>query len=305
MNKEKDYIQFLAEIQERVEAHFKGNVKGEVCPSVKNNGVKVIGLLLKGKEERVAPNFYLEQQFIEWMRGLCTLEEVAEKICRAYGEEVKNNGNLLSQISFEWQEFRRMVFIRLINRERNSELLEKIPHQHFMDLAIVYYYSVRVSGNVMGTMLITKEHLDLLGVSVEELHQAALSNCQRYQPVSVRCMEDLLYDLGRKIGVEVCEAKTCHTFLYVMTNTKGMFGAAAIVFEEELEHFAERIQSSFYILPSSVHEVILVPECREFCVDYFSGMVKEINETQVEATEVLSDSIYFYDRETKSLRRVA
>ena len=57
--------------------------------------------------------------------------------------------------------------------------------------------------------------------------------------------------------------------------------------------------NSFYILPSSVHELILVPYSREFCVEYFAGMVREINETQVEATEVLSDSIYFFDKETK------
>lgn len=305
MNKEKDYIQFLAEIQERVEARFNGKVKGEVCPSVKNNGVRVIGLLLKGEEERIAPNFYLEQQFIEWMRGMCTLEEVAEKICRAYAEEVKNNRNSLSQIQFEWTEFRRNVFLRLINKEKNSELLENLPHQDFMDLAVVYYYSVNISGNTMGTMLITKEHLGILGISEEELHEAAKSNCQRFQPVSVRCMEDLLYDLGRKIGVEVCEAKTFRPFLYVMTNTKGMFGAASLLFEEELERFAQRIENSYFILPSSIHEVILVPAHKDFCVEYFANMVKEINETQVEATEVLSDSIYFYDKELKSIKRVA
>lgn len=301
MNKEMEYIQFLTDIQERVEAHFNGKVKGEVCTSVKNNGVTVTGLMLKGEEERVAPNFYLDRQFVEWMRGMCTLEEISEKLCNAYVEEVGRNSHLISKIRFSWDEFRRGVFMRLVNREKNEQLLESVPYQEFLDLALVYYYSVPISGDVMGTLVITKEHLELLEITEEELLQAAKSNCERFQPVRVRCMEDLLYDLGRKIGIEVQEARVCHPFLFVMTNIKGMFGATALVFAEELEHFAKRIGTGFYVLPSSVHEVILVPECKEFNLEYFKSMVKEINATQVEATEVLSDNIYFYDKETMGL----
>lgn len=305
MNNEKEYVQFLADIKERVESFFDGKVKGEVCTSVKNNGVAVTGLLLKGEEERVAPNFYLDRQYIEWMRGLCSMEEISEKLCIAYQEEVQKNSKLLSKIQFNWDEFRRGVFMRLVNKEKNQELLETIPYQEFLDLAVVYYYSVSISGDVCGTLIITKEHLNILNITEEELHLAAKSNCERFQPVKVRCMEDLLYDLGRRIGVEVCEARACRPFLFVMTNTKGMFGAVSMVFEEELESFSRRIGKSFYILPSSVHEVILVPECQEFSLEYFSDMVHEINETQVEATEVLSDSIYYYDAEEKLVKRVA
>lgn len=301
MNKEMEYIQFLTDIQERVEAHFGGKVKGEVCTSTKNNGVIVTGLLLKGEEERVAPNFYLDHQFVEWMRGMCTLEEVAEKLCQAYREEVERNRDLISKIQFTWEEFRRNVFMRLINREKNQELLEIIPHQEFLDLALVYYYSVPISGEVTGTLVISKEHLQTLEITEEELYQAAKSNCERFQPVKIRCMEDLLYELGRKIGVEVHGAKGCQASLFVMTNTKGMFGATSLVFADELKAFANRINSSYYILPSSVHEVILVPVCKEFSIEYFRSMVREINSTQVDATEVLSDHIYFYEKEKGEL----
>jgi len=301
LNKEMEYIQFLTDVRERVEAHFCGKVKGEVCSSTKNNGVTVTGLMLKGENERVAPNFYLDHQFIEWMRGMCTLEEVSEKLCQAYQEEIKRNSHLISTIQFTWEEFRRNVFMRLVNREKNKELLETIPNREFLDLALVYYYSVPISGDVMGTLIITREHLDLLGITEEELHQAAISNYERFQPVKIRCMEDLLYNLGRKLGVEVCETGECHPFLFVMTNSKGTFGSTSLTFPEELEFFAKRIRNSFYVLPSSVHEVILVPACKEFCKEYFKSMVREINATQVDATEVLSDNIYFYDEEAKEL----
>lgn len=305
LNKEKDYIQFLSELKVRVEAYFDGKVTGEVCTSVKNNGVTVTGLLLKGEKERVAPNFYLENQYVEWMRGIQTLEEICNRLCDSYRDEVEKSRSLLTEIKFEWEEFRRKVFMRLVNKERNANQLELIPYKDFMDLAIVYYYSVNLDGDAQGTLLISNEHMELLGVSEDELHQAAENNCQRYQPVKLRCMQDLLYDLGRKIGVEISESKECYPYMFVLTNTKGMFGAVAMTCDVELECFAKRIGKGFYILPSSVHEVILVPENKEFCIEYFASMVREINETQLDPTEVLSDSIYYYDKETLTLRRVA
>lgn len=305
LNNEKEYVQFLEDIKEQVEAFFDGKVKGEVCTSVKNNGVNVTGLLLKGEEERVAPNFYLERQFGDWLKGLCSLEEIVENLCKTYQEEVQKSSHLLSKIKFDWEFFRRGVFMRLVNKEKNKDLLENIPYQEFLDLAVVYYYSLTISGDVLGTLIITREHLEILNITEEELHQAAKSNCQRFQPVKVRCMEDLIYDLGRKIGVDVCEARACHPFLFVMTNARGMFGAVSMVFSEELESFSKRVGKGFYILPSSVHEIILVPEYSGFDLEYFSAMVHDINETQVEDTEILSDSIYYYDIEAKSIKRVA
>ena len=147
--------------------------------------------------------------------------------------------------------------------------------------------------------------MKLLEVTEEELYQAAQSNCERYQPAKIRCMEDVVYDLGRKLGVEVQETRCRYPFLYVLTNSKGMFGASAMTNPKELEDFSKRINNSFYILPSSVHEVILVPYSKEFCIEYFANMVREINETQVEATEVLSNSVYFFDKESKNVKRVA
>lgn len=301
LNKDMEYMQFLGEIRERVEAHFNGKVTGEVCTSTKNNGVNVTGLMLKSEEERVAPNFYLESQFIEWMRGLRTLEEISEKLCDAYKEEIDRSRNLLSEIRFSWEEFQDNVFLRLINQEKNKELLETIPHRKFLDLAVVYYYSVRISNDVAGSMVITKEHLNLLGITEEELYVTAKNNGEKFQPVRIRCMEDLLYELGRKVGVEVLKTETEQPMLYVMTNTKSLFGAVSMTFAEELECFSMQIEKNFCLLPSSVHEVILVPESADFCREYFKSMVMEINATQVDATEVLSDNIYYYDRKTKQL----
>ena len=304
VNNEKEYVDFLANLLVRVEEYFNGNVTGEICTSIKNNGVSATGLMLKGKEEQVAPNFYLEHQFIDWMRGTCTMEEIAVRLCKTYEEEVKRSRPLVSAISFDWENFRRNVFMRIVNTERNRELLKGIPHQEFLDLSVVYYYSVPISEGMTGTLVITREHLDLLGISEEELHETAKNNVERFRPAKVRCMEEVVCNLAERLGVEVQEASSQYPYLYVLTNKEGMFGAVSIALEEELKNFSKRINNSFYILPSSVHEVILLPSSEQFCVEYFSALVREINETQVDPTEVLSDSIYFYDKESNTVRRV-
>lgn len=305
MNKKKEYCDFLQELAERVEQNYAGKVRGEVVTSVKNNNVPVTGLLLKGKEERMAPNFYLEQQFVEWMRGHRTMEEISQRLCITYEEEIRKSSHLVSEINFCWEDFRRKVFMRLINRDKNQQLLQQIPHQDFLDLSIIYYYSVPISKETTGTMIVTDEHLQLLNVTEEELHLAARSNCQRFQPAELRSMSEVMQQLGQRSGITVPEVSKELPLMFVFSNSRNMFGAVSMTFQEELQLFAERIGRSFYVLPSSVHEVILVPEYEKFCVEYFSYMVREINTTQVDATEVLSDSVYYYDRKTKQLRRVA
>ncbi|MBP3609919.1 MAG: hypothetical protein J6J42_06240 [Lachnospiraceae bacterium] len=305
MNKKKEYYEFLLEIAERVEQKYAGLVRGEVVTSVRNNNVPVTGLVLKKKKERVAPNFYLERQFIDWMCGKQTMEEIADRLCRAYEEEMQHSIHLVSEIQFSWEDFRRRVFMRLINRDKNQQLLQDVPYREFMDLAIIYYYSVPISEETAGTMIVTEEHLKMLQVSVDELHQAAESNCQRFQPVQIRDIRDVMQKLGSKLGTTVPElSQEEFVSMYVMSNTKGMYGAVSMVFQEELHRFSERLKRNFYLLPSSIHEVILIPEHKEFCQEYFSYMVREINRTQVETTEVLSDSIYYYDRRLAELRRV-
>lgn len=304
MKKQKEYIAFLEEVIEHTQRYFEGKVTGEVFTTIKNNNVPVTGVLLKSAATRIAPSFYLERQFGQWMQGACTMEETVEELCRIYQQEIKKSEHLIQEIQWDWENFQSKVFPRLINREKNEEALCDLPFREFIDMALVYYYVVSVSEGVVGTMLITQEHLMMLKITAEELHQAAICNYQSVCPVKFASMADVLLNFGRKLGnvTETFQNKDC--CLYVLTNTTGMYGAVSMFFDEELKWFAKQLNCNFFILPSSIHEVILVPEFDTFSISYFSDMVREINETQVDATEVLSNSVYYYDRNTEALRRV-
>ncbi len=300
----KNYITFLDMVANCIRDVYKEEVIVEHSVSTKNNGVQMEGLMLRKVGEQVAPNFYLNQQFEEWKQGIKSLYEIVTEICHVFEEELQNNQHLAQTICFEWEVMKESIFLRLINRDKNIELLKKIPYMEFMDLAVVYFYSVDISKEVQGTVVLTKEHLQLLGVTIEQLHQTAMENTRNLRPVKVYQMGDLIEKVGKKLGIEGLACNTEINFMYLFSNESNMFGAIAMFFEEELKQFAEKLNSSFYVLPSSIHEVILVPDNKMIAVDKFVEMVQDINATQVQETEILSDSVYYYDKIAGQLRRV-
>lgn len=304
MIEHKDYITFLDMIANCIKDIYHGEVIAERCIAMKNNGVQKIGIMLRKKGEQIAPNFYIEQQFQEWKEGTRSLQDIAENLCHIFESELEANHHLAETICFEWETMKKNVFLRLVNREKNKELLAKVPYMEFMDLAIIYFYSLAISEDVQGTLILTKEHQNFLGVTTEELHQAAEKNTKQRYPAKVYQMGDLVAKVKKTLGIELLEPATEESFMYVLSNETGLFGAISVFFQEELKKIADQLGHNLYILPSSIHEMILVPDYNIFLPEKFLEMVQDINTTQVQETEILSDSVYYYDRAVEQLRRV-
>ncbi len=297
-----EYEEFLQRIAERVEEHYEGKMRPEIVSTLKNNSVVMKGIMFREETEPVSPNFYLEREFWNWREGRETMEEIISGLMNAYEEEKEKNKMLLEKIQFTWECFRENVFLRLINRDRNKERLEQVPYREFLDMAVVYYFSIAISDTVAGSMLITKEHLETLGISEEELYDAAEENTRTKHQVVILKMNELLEQLQKKMEIEFETVENSEN--YVLTNENRTYGAVTMMFREGLRQFSDEIGNSFYILPSSIHEVILMPDNGEMDVEFFACMVKRINRTAVLETEVLSDSIYYYDRGMGQIRRI-
>ena len=306
MRKNENYNVFLEMVANCVKDVYKGEVIVEHNVFTKNNGVQMQGLMLRRKEEKIAPNFYLDKQFEEWKNGTLSLYDIVTHICHTFEIEMQTNCHLAEKICFEWELMKENVFPRLINRDKNKELLEKIPYIEFMDLAVVYFYSIHISEDVQGTVILTKEHQKLLGITKEQLQQTAEQNVKMKYPMKLYQMGNLIATVGEKLGIKGLESYINDNFMYIFSNESTMFGAIAMFFEEELKKVAEQLNCNFYVLPSSVHEVIIVPDNMliTVSVENFLSMVRDINATQVKETEVLSDSVYYYDRVIEKLRRI-
>ncbi len=287
------YYQFIHEVEVRVKEEMKDGVMVYIRSAVKNNGTKRHGLTIAKKGINIYPTIYLEEYYQQFQRG-SSVESIAGEILRLYKE-------IRFQRSFEWEffkdyrEVRRRIVYRLVNREANKELLEEVPYEEYLDLAVVFYVMFEVNSHGMASMMVRDEHLKMWGVSKEEILSEAHENTERLLPYEFRTMFALLEELTGEVG------SGCEDIMYVMSNRARSYGAATILYEERLDGIGDYLKENYYVLPSSVHEVIIVPESAASGHEAMNALVAEVNETQIEAEEILSDHAYYYDRRKREL----
>lgn len=298
-----NFSYFLENLSECLEECFPGSLETEEVTVLKNNSVTLHGLVIKEKGSSFAPTFYLAQEFEEYKSGHRTMEELAASIMRSFEEERQSKYEVINRLNFQWESMKDFITYRLINREKNEELLRTAPYEEFLDLALIYQYTVKLSGERQGTVQILNEHMERLQISQEELREAAWENTKRIYPPAIYAMQELLLGMKEPLQEGEIEKDNAHG-MYVLTNASGIHGAASLIYKEWLRKFAEAAGGGFYVLPSSIHEVILLPKQPDICLRQLAAAVKEINATKVEATEVLSDQVYYFEPEGDCLKRL-
>ena len=181
----------------------------------------------------------------------------------------------------------------LVSRQYYNEKLSNLVSNDFLDLKVCYYIS-----DDDGTLqLISNGLLNAQDIPADFIRSQALENIRSSQSYGIRNLEEVL--------IRMCATKMPYApdlqsplQIYILTNIKGFLGAAGLLLENLLTDFAETIGNSFFILPSSIHEVLLVPESGEMDIGTLSEMVCAVNKSHVIPQEVLSDHAYHYDRET-------
>ena len=180
-----------------------------------------------------------------------------------------------------------------------GQMLANAPHYTFGDLAAIF--QVQVDATEYGNAVITvkDEHMKMWGVKTEDLMNLAKENMAQNQPVRIQGMMEVLREMMGDVPAEMLP--TGEDQMYVMSNETKINGAAAVIFTEKLDEFAKDKNADLFIIPSSIHECIIVPDTGNINAEDLGAMVKDVNSTQVAPDEVLSDNVYFYDREAKTL----
>lgn len=275
------------------------------CKEVrKNNGVILHGLLVLGEERNVAPTIYLDT-FLEAYEAGATFKSILQRLVEICREDMlKETVDMEFFRSFE--QVRDRICYRLIGRKGNEELLEDIPYIEFLDLAICFYYAYHGDALGDGTILIHNSHLELWETCTAELFGLAKRNTQKLFPWVCSSLAEVLGEMtGQEIGPE--DAAEQEEFLremplQVLSNVKRTHGAICMLYPGVLEALAHKEGRNFYILPSSVHEVILLADTGAGSAGELRKMVAEVNSTQVAPEEVLSDSLYYYDSTDKRVK---
>ncbi len=186
------------------------------------------------------------------------------------------------------------ITYRLINRKRHASLLQTTPYIPYLDLAIVFYVLVEADSDQVKVMRIQDAHLKMWGITKEQLFATACQMTHRLLPASFRNMREV-------IETYLPGAGRAEDPLYVLTNRMQLHGAAAILYPGQLQAIREQLGENFYVLPSSVHEVLVLPVSRALDKGTLRGIVRDINRTVVDPEDVLSDQVYDYRQEVGKL----
>lgn len=290
-----EYQNFLYAIEQGLNEQLKEGTRARLYSTIKNNGKERTGVLFEQEGSNIGPTIYLEG-FYEKYKEKAELTPIIEEVLEVYNS-VKCT-EVIKECQFDvYDIMKNKIVFKVVHYEKNKTMLEEIPHIRYLDLAIVFYILLEASETGMATILIKQEHLQMWEVSLNHLYNIAVKNAITLLPAQFMSMRQVMKEMLQEQGREKIqlEEETEHEAMYILTNSLKNFGATCLVYPHVLEMIADMLQENFYVLPSSVHEVIIVPESKAMDENEMSAMVVEINETQLEIEDVLSDHVYFYD----------
>ena len=285
-----NYQQFVSTLREKLFSILGETTDVQLHTALKNNGNERVGLTFSDKSVNLSPTIYLEEFYKHYQEGE-TIEDIAACILEVYHEVKFEHSWDVHSIS-DFDVIKEKIVYKVIHEKQNETLLKELPYVSYLDFAIVFYILFEVDENGTATIPVTNELVRLWATSLTEIHEIAKHNTPLLLPAVFKPMRIVIEEL---LGNPCDNIVRTDDVMFVLTNSLRNLGAACILYEDILFHICNFLKGSFYILPSSIHEVIIIPENHAPDKDTLNEMVSEVNETQVGQEDVLSDHVYYYD----------
>lgn len=288
--------QFLEQLTKRLKEEYAGtgwNVESDTM--LKNNDIDKYAIIFSPPgEDNITPTIYIDDYYEDYVTKKQTIPEIAKQI-RLLAAEVQKQLPDYKEIALDFDACKPNIFFRLISQERNQKLLKECPSLPFLDLAVTFHAVCRYTSKGMETMRITNTLMEYWQVGTKELMQLAEINTPRIFPIHIEPLEKMLARYLEIKEVPYTEQEDAHSPLLMLTNKQGMHGASVIIYPGVMKGLAKQYNTGFYLIPSSIHEVLLLPEGTGETLQEISLMVNDVNREHVRKEDVLSDHAYFYD----------
>ena len=298
MVKERGFAEMMRDlVKDRLGDGYDVNLRDVM----KNNGTELTGLSIGAKDARIAPTIYLEGFEERFEQGRISVNEAVEEIIKVFRKEDDQDAGFLYEIFSNVEEIYKRVCPKIINAERNAELLKTVPFVKFLDLAEIFVVKMEISGNT-GNVTINNDLMERLGIDIEKLKDSAYGNMKKrgIEQKSLSSMiKDLIFDSG-EVPEELNEPEGIS--MMVVTNRERYNGACCMIDPEIFVDLSEKMGCDLYVLPSSIHEIIVVPAVSQCNEDELRDMVRDVNRSSVSNEDFLSDTLYRYNRGTAQLQ---
>lgn len=262
----------------------------------KNNGITMTGLTFQCGESNISPTVYMNPYYDRVERLEMGFDDAVDEAVRTYQENCAVEDFDASQM-LDYEKAKTRLRAKLINTDRNRDFLSDVPHREFLDLSLIYTVMVDCGGMGEGTVTVNHRHMEMWGVTEQELYEQAKANMEAADNLTVMNISEVLQEASEMEMPE--ETSAAAVPMCVISTRDRRHGAVAMMSRETMRKAAGIVGRDFVIFPSSIHEVIAVPAF--FCgggAEHLACMVREINRTEVLEEEVLSDHVYRYDSRT-------
>lgn len=298
------YNLFKQQLVDSLREFFPADTQIVIRPFSHNNQIILDGLTILEPGSNISPTIYLNFYFEKYKNGT-DFSIIQQQILQYYHRHCPIN-HIDTSFFTDYDHVHSRIVYKLVHYEKNRELLKEIPHFPYLDLAVIFYCLVAKGPYENASILIYNHHLAYWELQKETLLSLARKNTPLLLPWRCDSLAELVMPALDVLPVK--ERPTAEALLdtetipmYVLSNEQRHFGASCILYPNALKELSQTFADSLYILPSSIHEVILIPASFTKNANELSEIVHEVNISEVAQDEILSDSVYYYDQNTEKL----
>ena len=288
---------FYSDITTAVQKHLGGEWIAELLPNVtKNNGTNRVAMVLYKNEDKIRPQIYLEKYYEDYQNGK-DMQDIVTEVIKMYKMAMADITPENLENLEKWDCVKDRLVLRLVSKEKNRAELINLIHEDICDLAVIAAIVVEKSKEGVKTIRITYDLAEKWGVTEEEILKIAKENTQQIFPPQLEKLIDYVTNMTDVTREELLQGRKDGPEIHILTNDLCINGATVILYDSFMKEVYERLGGKFIILPSSVHEVLVVPLEDSVYIPYLQEVVESINQRFVAEDEILSDNVYMYDGE--------
>ena len=251
----------------------------------------------------VGVNINVTKFFEAYDKGDADYEQVVDKAVEVICGGFENQPVVDVESLTDYNQMRDKLVMEVVSAETNADMLTKVPHQNIEDMAVVYRFVLDTNDDGRATILVTNQLLETMGVTPEQIHVDAMENAPALKPAVIQGMSEVMAEMMGVSSEELADMgmpmDPADEQMFVASVPDKVHGAGVLAYQNFMDQAAERVGGDFFILPSSIHEVLIVPDNGNMKLGDLEAMVREVNATQVSPEDKLTDSVYHYDSQAK------
>ena len=267
-----------------------------IIDKVNKVNITMDALIIKPfKTDNVCPTLYINEMYEDY-KFTKNIEDVLQRAAKVFMDSICKKDFVIDRFK-DVEYIKNNIFFQFINTKLNKNILDDVPHREFLDLSIIYRVVINSNKDKkeIASTIIHNKLMKVIGLSEEQLFEYASKNTDRLFPSTIKSITSIF-------GME--DDSPIDEQMIIISNELCINGAINMIYEKNLKSIAEKMNSDLYILPSSVHEVIVV-STKIGDPTYLIRTISEVNSTELSKTDILSDQLYMYDKEFNRVISVA